>query len=208
MRKGIRELHDWRTEVILFFGVFAGTTWVQKPSRFSFFGDSWDVLYSFLLDPRTIWQPHNEHFIPLFKIFYFLQYRLFGANHLGYMLVLYLVHSLCAVFVYRIGRAMRLSYWSSIAAALIFSFNSVFWEVIGWSFEQSFALGVVFSLATLDTFLRGAPGKGSLAYTSGMAKILIASPTCLRSRVARAHLRHTGHQTAERKRPRGCESAA
>jgi hypothetical protein len=162
----MRELHDWRTEVILFFGVFAGTTWVQQPSRFSFFGDSWDVLYFFLLDPRSIFQPHNEHFIPLFKILYFAQYKLFGAHHLDYMLVLYLLHSLCAVFVYRIGRAMRLSYWSAIAAALIFSFNSVFWEVMGWSFEQSFALGVVFVLASLDTFLRGAPSKGSLACVS------------------------------------------
>jgi hypothetical protein len=166
LRNGIRELPSWTTEFILFSGVFAGTIWIQKPSRFSFFGDSWDVLYLLLVDPRTIWQPHNEHFIPLFKIFYFLQYRLFGAHHLGYMLVLYLLHSLCAVFVYRIGRAMPLSYWSSIAAALIFSFNSVFWEVMGWSFEQAFALGVVFVLATLDTFLRGAPSKGSLACVS------------------------------------------
>jgi hypothetical protein len=166
LRNRIRELPPWTTEFILFSGVLAGTIWLQKPSRFFFFGDSWDVLYFFLVDPRTIWQPHNEHFIPFFKILYFLQYRLFGANHLGYMLVLYLLHSLCAVFVYRIGRAMRLPYWSSIAAALIFSFSSVSWEVMGWSFEQSFALGVVFLLASLDTFLRGAPGKGSLACVS------------------------------------------
>jgi len=152
LRKGIRELHDWRTEVILFFGVFAGTTWVQQPSRFSFFGDSWDVLYFYLIDPRSIFQPHNEHFIPLFNILYFAQYKLFGAHHLDYMLVLYLLHSLAAVFVYRIGRQIQLPYWSSITAALLFSFSSVPWEVLGWSFEQQFGLGVVFLLASLDTF--------------------------------------------------------
>jgi len=159
-------LHDWRTEVILFLGVFAGTNWVQQPSRFSFFGDSWDVLYFFLIDPRSIFQPHNEHFIPLFKILYFAQYKLFGAHHLDYMLVLYLLHSLAAVFVYRIGRQIQLPYWSSIAAALLFSFSSVPWEVLDWSFEQQFGLGVVFLLASLDTFLRGAPRKRSLLYVS------------------------------------------
>jgi hypothetical protein len=164
LRNGIRELHDWRTEVILFFGIFAGTTWVQQPSRFSFFGDSWDVLYLLLVDHRTILQPHNEHFIPLFNILYFAQYKLFGAHHLGYMLVLYLLHALAAVFVYRIGRQIQLPYWSSIIAALLFSFSSVSWEVLGWSFEQQFGYGVVFLLASLDTFLRGAPRKRSLLY--------------------------------------------
>jgi hypothetical protein len=167
--KGEKGLRNWicalraaTTELVLFFGVLAGTIWIQKPSRFFFFGDSWDVLYLFLIDPRTIWQPHNEHFVPIFKLFYFLQYKLFGANHLGYMLVLYVLHSLAAVLVYRIGRQIQLSYWSSIAATLIFSFSSVAWEVMGWSFEQSFALAVVFLLASLDTFLRGAPSKRAL----------------------------------------------
>jgi hypothetical protein len=164
LRNGIRELHDWRTEVILFFGIFAGTTWVQQPCRFFFFGDSWDVLYFLLVDRRSIFQPHNEHFIPLFNILYFAQYKLFGAHHLGYMLVLYLLHALAAVFVYRIGRQIQLPYWSSIVAALLFAFSSVSWEVLGWSFEQQFGFGVVFLLASLDTFLRGAPRKRSLLY--------------------------------------------
>ena len=161
MLKWLREGHVSLEELLLFVGVLGGTVWVQKPSRFSFFGDSWDVLYAFLLDKRTILQPHNEHFIPLFNAFYYVQYRIFGAHHLGYMLVLYALHSLAAVLLFCIGRQIGLSKWSSAAAVLIFAFSSVAWEVTGWSFEQSFALGVVFVLATLNVFLSGAAKKRS-----------------------------------------------
>lgn len=151
-----------KSQLPLYFAIFLGVIWVQKPSRFSFFGDSWDVLYLYLVDPRVILQPHNEHFIPIFKFLYFLQYKLFGAHHLGYMLVLYALHALASVFVYRIGRRFELSETAAIAAAVIFAFDSAAWEVTGWSFEQQFALGVVFALASLDIFLRGAPGRRAL----------------------------------------------
>jgi len=161
LAKWVRECISFE-KGLLFIGTFIGMVWVQRPSRFTFFGDSWDVLYAFLLDPRTILQPHNEHFIPLFKLLYFAEYKIFGAHHLGYMLVLYLLHCVVVVLVYSLGRQIGLSLWSSMTAALIFAFSSVPWEVTGWSFEQDFALGVLFVFANLSVFLRGAPEQDTL----------------------------------------------
>jgi len=158
-------------QLLLYVATFTAVVWVQKPSRFSFFGDSWDVLYLYLIDPRVILQPHNEHFIPIFKFLYFIQYKVFGAHHLGYMLVLYALHAFAAVLIYRIATQMQLSETAAIAAALIFAFDSAAWEVTGWSFEQQFALGVVFSLATLDVFLRGAPNRRALVWVAVLSLI-------------------------------------
>jgi hypothetical protein len=147
-----RALSQLKTEAILLVGIFLGLIWVHKPSRYYFYGDTWDVLYLCMLDLRTVFQPHNEHFIPLFKLLFTLQHKMFGDHHLGYMLVLYALHSLVAVLVYRLAQRVGLTKAPSIAAALVFAFTSVTWEVTGWEFEQQFALGTVFILSALDVF--------------------------------------------------------
>jgi hypothetical protein len=153
-------------EIVLFITFFLGVVWAQRPSRYFFFGDSWDVLYLCMVDLRTALQPHNEHFIPLFKLFFHLQHIMFGAHHLAYMLVLYLLHSLAAVLVYRVAKQGGLPTLSSLAAALIFAFTSVTWEVTTWEFEQAFVLGTVFLLVALEVFMRSSRCKRDLLIVS------------------------------------------
>jgi hypothetical protein len=140
-------------EIGLFLGVFLGSIWIHEPSRYYFFGDSWDVLYALLTNWKSILWLQNEHFIPLFKAFYLLEYKLFGHHHLGYMLVLFAMHAGIAVLVYRLGIHLSLRPWLASIAVMIFAFSSVHWEATGWSFEQQFILGTLLMLGAIDVFL-------------------------------------------------------
>ena len=147
-------------ELVLFVGVFLGCVWIHQPWRYYFFGDSWEVLYGLLTDWRNIFWPQNEHYIPLFKALYLLEYKLFGSHHLGYMLVLLAMHSGIAVLVYRVALRLSLRPWLSVLAATLFAFSSVHWEVTGWSFEQQFALGLLLMMGAIYVFLSPQPGRG------------------------------------------------
>lgn len=182
-----RTLGRLKTEVLLFIGIFGGVIWAHKPSRYYFFGDSWDVLYLCMVDLRTAFQPHNEHFIPLFKLFFHMQHKLFGGHHLGYMLVLYALHSLAAVLVYSLARRMGLGKYAAFSACLIFAFSSVTWEVTGWEFQQVFAAATVCVLGGMVIFLRVPLKKSSflelavvslLGYWTG-GPIAVLLPLCI-----------------------------
>ncbi len=155
-----------RTEAILFLGVFLGSIWIHQPSRYYFFGDSWGVLSELLTTQKSILWAQNEHFIPLFKALYFLQYKLFGGHHLGFVLVLFALHAGVAVMVYRLGVHLSLQHRLSVVAALMFAFSSVHWEVTGWSFEQQFVLGTLLMLAAMDVFLANPRGTPTLLWVA------------------------------------------
>lgn len=137
----------------LFAVFFVLSLWVFRPRQYYFFGDSWDVLYLLLTDPKTIFLPHNEHFMPLFKAIYYLEYKVFGGNHLPYMVVALGFHAGVTLLVYLLGRRLGLTGSLSVVAALIFSFSSVHWEVTGWSFQQNFELSTLLVLLAIYTFL-------------------------------------------------------
>jgi len=162
----------------LFVGVFLGSIWVHQPWRYYFFGDSWDVLYQLLTERKSILWPQNEHFIPLFKVFYFLQYKLFGSHHLPYILVLFALHAAIAVMVYRLGLNLSLRPLMSFVAALLFAFSSVHWEVTGWSFEQQFVLGTLFMLLAIDVFVSSSLGRKTLISVGllSLAALLAGGP--------------------------------
>lgn len=133
-------------------GTFLSSLWIHEPSRFYFFGDSWDVLHQILTNWTAIFRPHNEHLMPLFKAFLALEYKLFGAYHLAYMVVGFALHAANATLVFVLGRRLSLRPGPAVAAALLFAFSSVHWEVTGWSFEQCFMLGTLFMLLGLYLF--------------------------------------------------------
>lgn len=137
---------------VVFVVSFVGCLYVHRPSRYYFFGDSWGALYGLLVDWKNVLQPHNEHLMPLFKALYLLEYKLFGANHLLYMVVGFALHAANATLVYLLGRRLSLRSWPSAAAALVFAFSWVHWEVTGWSFEQCFMLSTLFMLIAVILF--------------------------------------------------------
>lgn len=151
---------DWikaRRELVkqwgLLIGIFLSLVWIHEPSRYYFFGDSWDTLRNLLLNYKYILKPHNEHFIPIFKAACLTEYEIFGGHHLGYAVLLLAMHAFAALFVYRIGRRLDLRPGLCVAAALIFAFSTAPWEVTDWSFEQQFAFGIALGLASTDSFL-------------------------------------------------------
>lgn len=138
--------------VVVFVVTFVGCLYVHRPSRYYFFGDSWGALYGLLVDWKNVLQPHNEHLMPVFKGLYLLEYKLFGANHFLYMMVGFALHAANATLVYLLGRRLSLRPWPSVAAAIIFAFSWVHWEVTGWSFEQCFMLSTLFMLIVVILF--------------------------------------------------------
>ncbi len=147
------------TATVLFMGTFLASLWIHEPSRYYFFGDSWDLLHATLTSWKHLFTPHSEHLMPLFKVFYFLQYQLFGGNHVPYMVVVYALHAANSTLVYLLGRRLSLRQWPSAMAATIFAFSSVPYEVTGWSFEQCFLMSTLFILIAVYMFFQ-APHRG------------------------------------------------
>jgi len=134
---------------LLLVAIFLLLIWIHRPGRYYFYGDSWDVLYNFLVDWKaTVLRPHNEHFIPFFKLLYLLEYKLFRDQHLGYSLVTLALHAGNSTLLFILARQL-MGIWYSLCAAILFGFSSIPWEVFTWSFEQGFQVGLACFLAAL-----------------------------------------------------------
>lgn len=155
---GIPKQKQFLTPTLVLLGAFLLSLWVYRPRRYYFFGDSWGCLWWLLTDWKTIFQPHNEYFVPLFKAFYLLEYKLFGGHHLPYMVVVFALHAAIAMVVFLLGRRLSLSSWCASAVVTIFTISSVHWQVTGWSFEQGFQLSALFALIAIYIFLPNPQG--------------------------------------------------
>ena len=111
-----------------------------------FHWDEWDVLHRLVTEPiSTVLRPHNEHFIPLFFLFYKLESVLFGSFYLGYLLVTASVHAINSVLLARLLRKITPDelappagvYW---AIGGLYALNVLHAEVMQWAFEISIAL--------------------------------------------------------------------
>jgi hypothetical protein len=145
---------DGLIPLLIYAGVALISFAIYAPFRSYFIGDTWDVLLAYLLDWKSIFSPQNEHFIPLFKLVYLLEYRAFGAHHIWYMGVSFALHAANAVLVYLIGRRIRLGPAAATIAAAIFAISSVYFEIISWDFEQVFLLGTLFMLTAIYVLLK------------------------------------------------------
>jgi hypothetical protein len=152
------------TPALVFAGSFLFSLWVFRPGQYYFYGDSWGCLWSLLKDWKNIFQLHGEHFMPFFKAFYLVEYKLFGSHHLPYMVVVLALHAGIATLVFLLGRRFEMSNWLSLAAAMVFAFSSVHWQVTGWSFQQTFQLSMLFSLGALYVLLPNPHEKGRVTW--------------------------------------------
>src|SRR5438270_3978491 len=112
----------------VFFTTFVICLLIFRPGQYYFYGDSCGVLYAIVSHQKTVFVPHNYTFIPLFKLLYLLEYRLFGGNHLPYMIVGLTIHAGVATSVYKLGRQFSLPISNCVAALCMFALSSVHWE--------------------------------------------------------------------------------
>ena len=105
------------------------------------FWDEWNIFDRFRTEGLSgIFHIHNEHFIPLFLAFYFLESILFGTTYQGYVLVSILLHAANAMLLCSILRTLSGSRTAARLLALAFALSGLHSEVLHWAFEQSILL--------------------------------------------------------------------
>lgn len=99
---------------------------------------------------RFIMTPHNEQFLPLWRLWYFVAWRVFGLDPTAWHLLITISHGLSAVFAYllveryagRLGGLVTGFLW---AGTTIGTFDSP----LMWIAPSHFAIAIFFHLASL-----------------------------------------------------------
>ena len=80
-----------------------------------------------------VFQTYNEHYIPVFKIFFFIMFKLFGQNFAPYMAVLLLIHILNVLLFYSISKLVfKGRKLVPLLLAIAFGVSSVYFELMRW----------------------------------------------------------------------------
>jgi hypothetical protein len=145
-----------------------------------FFWDEWHVFGRFqeLGFPGVVYT-HNEHFLPLFFAWYFVQAKLFADCYSLFLLVSLLIHALNAVLLVRIlselGESLPGCRPLSLLLGFLFLISALHGESLHWAFEQSLLLNQTAMLLGYLCLLRFVKS-GSLSGLGGCACAVVAAP--------------------------------
>jgi len=110
-----------------------------------FYFDAWHILQRFSEQGISgIIYSHNEHFLPLFFLFYYLESVIFGSQYELFLIISHLLHSLNTLLIVLILKEVLPKTKKTNAIALVlgilFLVNSNHAEALQWSFIQSVLL--------------------------------------------------------------------
>ena len=111
-----------------------------------FFQDDVGILIQLAATP--IWQlvlaPQAEHFVPVFKLFSLVQYKMFALNFPLYVYSAYLIHLLNCFLLYKIANYLFKQRIFALTAVAVFSINITYIEPFFWWAAQGELLAMFF----------------------------------------------------------------
>ena len=138
---------------------FAAAFLVHFRGTAFFHWDEWHVFERYQqLGPRGAIYRHNEHFLPLFFGFYYLEGLLFGDAYRLYLLVTLALHALNALLLERVLHKLlsKLAGIDPLDASftakllsLLFVVSAIHSETLHWAFEQSLLLSHILVLLAM-----------------------------------------------------------
>lgn len=146
----------------------------NRPTLY-FYWDEWHVIDRFLHSGfQTALTSHNEHYIPLFFFFYFLELLIFGDHYFLFLVVSFALHLITALLLCRFLKLllapMQIPSVVYLVMSLLFLTNSLHGEVMGWAFVQCVILCQIASLVALIACLEYlAQGKIRYLIYAGLA---------------------------------------
>jgi hypothetical protein len=93
---------------------------------------------------KFFFTPHNRHFIPLFKVFFYLEYVLFGPSPAPYHAVSIGLYAISTMLLWKFLLNETGDHIATLICTLIFAANTIYFPVISWVFLQSLILTLIF----------------------------------------------------------------
>ena len=109
----------------------------------------------YFADPTTFSaMPDRAMYRPLLLATFAINYALGGYALEGYHLVYWLVHLVCAMLVYSLGRTLGARHWPTLVGALFFALHPLNAEAVNYISSRSESLAAAFFLAALLCYVR------------------------------------------------------
>lgn len=148
-------------------------------NNFFFLRDDYDVLLvSNNFNLSKIFFPHNEHFFPILRIFYWLQFKFFGLDFNKYIFIHVLIHVMIGWVAYLIIKELTKNKVLSWIGMM------VFWSTIGASYKvvvllisQIWLFEALFCSLTLLFLIKYTKTKQNIYYFLMLGSLLLTALT-------------------------------
>ena len=114
-----------------------------------FYSDEWDWLRPIANGNFEIFKPHNEHFLPIIKVFYEVQLTIFHNDPMYMHYVMLFIHFITAFLVGFVIWLLLKKNILAILASLIFALHPFQWQNVLWTFQSQIIFNVMFVLLAL-----------------------------------------------------------
>ena len=115
---------------------------------------SWNIRRVFLSDLWFHMNRQQVFYRPLFVIWSILNFKIFALKSTGWHLTTLLLHVVASCIVFWMARALKVDYWTSLCAALLFGLHPIHIECAAWISAGSDSMVTIFYLLAFICYLK------------------------------------------------------